>query len=120
MFKRPLIYIQVQHGYFTAKRVGADRIVRKQCVGLDHPRTLMGDFPAVADSFKSAFKELCPRMWLVKPRALVHLIPEAEGGYTNVELRAFNEAAAMAGASFTFMSTYERPHTDSELAEMLS
>ena len=118
MFKRPLIYIQVQRGHFIAKRVGTDQSVRKSCAGLDHPRTLMGDFQAVAVSFKSAFKELYPGLRLLKPRAVVHLIPAVEGGYTNVELRAFNEAAAMAGASFTFMSTYERPHTDSELAEI--
>lgn len=118
MLKRPLIYIQVQRGYFIAKRVGTDRRVHKSCAGLEHPRTLMGDFQVVADCFKSAFGELCPGIRLFKPRALVHLIPAVEGGYTNVELRAFREAAALAGASFTFMSTYERPHTDSELAKI--
>ncbi len=119
MFKRPFIYIKVHRGYFIAMRVGTDRSVRKQCAALEHPRTLMGDFQAIADSFKGAFKELYPSMRFLKPRALVHLIPEADGGYTNVELRAFNEAATMAGASFAFMSTYERPHTDSELAEVV-
>ncbi len=49
----------------------------------------------------------------------MHLPPDAAGGYTNVELRAFKEAAEMAGASFSFMSTFERPHTDQELAEIL-
>ena len=93
--------------------------MRKQCAGLDHPRTLMGDFQSVADSFTAAFKELYPALRVYKPRVLIHLIPEFEGGYTNVELRAFNEAATMAGASFAFMSTYERLHTDSELAEIL-
>lgn len=119
MFKRPLIYVQVHPGYFIAKRVGTDRSVRKQCGGLDHPRTLMGDFESVATAFKSAFKELYPSLRFFKPKALVHLMPTVEGGYTNVELRAFNEAAAMAGASFTFMSTFERAHTDSELVEIL-
>lgn len=119
MFKRPLIYVQVHRGHFIAKRVGSDRVVRKNCSGLDHPRTLMGDFPEIADSFSSAFKELYPAGRFFKPKALVHLMPVYEGGYTNVELRAFNEASAMAGAAFTFMSTFERPHTDAELAEIL-
>jgi hypothetical protein len=79
----------------------------------------MGDFQSVAGSLAAAFREIYPALRLFKPRALIHLIPEFEGGYTNVELRAFNEAAVMAGASFAFMSTYERPHTDSELAEIL-
>jgi hypothetical protein len=119
MFKRPLIYVQVHRGHFIAKRIGSDRVVRKSCAGLDHPRTLMGDFQVVADGFSSAYKELYPAVRFFKPRALVHLIPVFEGGYTNVELRAFNEASAVAGAAFTFMSTFERPHTDAELAEIL-
>jgi hypothetical protein len=119
MFKRPLIYVQVHRGHFTAKRVGTDRILRKSCVGLDHPRTLMGDFNKVHEAFAAAFKELCPAIAIFKPRSLVHLVPTVDGGYTNVELRAFKEAAEMAGAKFSFMSTFERTHTDAELAEIL-
>lgn len=118
MLKRPLIYIQVHPGHFIARRVGTGLSVRSDCSGLVHPRTLMGDFEAVHKAFQSALRELCPWGRLIKPRALVHLPPDVEGGYTNVELRAFKEAAEMAGASFSFMSTFERPHTDQELAEI--
>lgn len=119
MFKRPLIYVQVQPGHFTARRVGSDRSIRRECAGLKHPRTLMGDFESVQKAFAAAFQELCPWGRLFKPRALVHLPSTCEGGHTNVELRAFKEAAEMAGAVFCFLSTFERPHTDQELAEIL-
>ena len=120
MFKRPLIYIQVHSGYFVAKRIGSDRSVRKHCTGLDHPRTLMGDFHVVEACFKVALNELCLDRRFVKPRVLVHLIPDTQGGYTNVELRAFKEASLMAGAASSSTSTHERPHTDSEIAALMS
>lgn len=120
MIKRPQVYIQVQPGHIIAKRVGNGRSIRKECAGLTHPRTLMGDFESVYKSFTAAIKELCPLGWLFKPRVLVHLPTSFEGGYTNVELRAFKEAATMAGASISFLSTLERPHTDQELAEIFS
>ena len=42
-----------------------------------------------------------------------------EGGYTNVETRAFREAGEMAGINFAFLSTLDRPHTDSEVLEAM-
>jgi len=118
MLKRPLIYIQVQPGHYIARRVDNGRSIRKECTGLSHPRTLMGDFESVLKSFTAVFKELCPWGWLFKPRALIHLPTSCEGGYTNVEIRAIKEAALMAGAGSIFLSTLERPHTDHELTEI--
>ena len=116
---RPLIYIQVYRGYFIAKHLGNGKSVRKECVGLEHPRTLMGDFHKVQESFAVALKELLPWINFLKPKGLVHLMPIYEGGYTNVETRAFKEAGEMAGINFAFLSTLDRPHTDSEILEVM-
>ena len=117
---RPLIYIQVHQGYFIAKRIDTGRSVRKDCAGLAHPRTLMGDFHSVQESFAGAVKELLPRLRFLKPRGLVHLVPTYEGGYTNVETRAFKEAGEMSGINFTHLSTLDRPHTDAEIRDALA
>jgi hypothetical protein len=116
---RPLIYIQVHRGYFVAKHLGTGKAVRRECAELTHPRTLMGNFHEVQESFSSALKELLPRMNLLKPKGLVHLVPAFEGGYTNVETRAFKEAGEMAGINFAFLSTLDRAHTDSEVLAVL-
>ncbi|MBF6023972.1 hypothetical protein [Lysobacter niastensis] len=116
---RPLIYIQVYRGHFIAKHLGNGKTIRRECAGLDHPRTLMGDFQKVQDSFAAVLKELLPPVNLLKPKGLVHLVPAYEGGYTNVETRAFKEAGEMAGVNFAFLSTQDRPHTDSEVLEVL-
>ena len=116
---RQLIYIQVHRGHFIAKNLGTGKTVRRECAALAHPRTVMGDFEAIAAAFKAALKELLPTINLLKPKGLIHLIPQLEGGYTNVELRAFKEAGETAGINFAFLSTLERPHTDTELLEVL-
>ena len=79
----------------------------------------MGDFGVVAGSFTTALRELLPAFRLFKPKGLIHLLPQLEGGYTNVELRAFKDAGESAGIGFVFLSTFERPHTDTELLDVL-
>jgi hypothetical protein len=116
---RPMIYIQVHRGHFVAKHIGNGKTTRKECAALNHPRTLMGDFNGVQEAFAAAIKELVPPVRLLKPKGLIHLVPVYEGGYTNVELRAFKEAGEMSGINFAFLSTIDRPHTDSEVVEVL-
>ena len=79
----------------------------------------MGNFHEVQEGFAAALKELLPKINLLKPRGLVHLVPAFDGGYTNVETRAFREAGEMAGINFAFLSTLDRPHTDSEVLEAM-
>ena len=116
---RPLIYFQVHRGHFIAKNLGTGKTIRRECAALAHPRTLMGDFEPISESFGAALKELLPAMNLFKPKGLIHLLPQLEGGYTNVETRAFKEAGETAGINFAFLSTLDRPHTDSEILEVL-
>jgi len=77
----------------------------------------MGDFADVSASLKEVFKEIGVRWWL-KPRVLIHLIPKADGGYTKVELRAFREAAEIAGAGRVFLLTDHAPVSDAELGKL--
>ena len=77
---------------------------------LAHPRSLMGDYNEVEKSFKQLLAQLGFSRWYMrKPWALVHLIPHVEGGYTNVELRAFQEAMLGAGCESVFMLDYKEP-----------
>jgi hypothetical protein len=117
MLARPVIYIQVYPGYLAARRIGGPGI-RRECDALGHPRTLMGDYMAVEACFKSVLKELSTGGFLaLSPAVVVHLVPEAAGGYTNVEERAFQEAAATAGARSCKVVTGGQPLTDVQVAE---
>jgi len=53
----------------------------------------MGEFDEAQKSLRKVLEQLGLCRWYrAKPVALVHLVPQVEGGYTNVELRAFREA----------------------------
>ena len=119
VFSKPIIYMQIHAGHVAARRIGAGS-VRKECGALSHPRTLMGDFMAVEACFRAVFRELASSgLFAVKPSVLVHLVPEAVGGYTNVEERAFQEAAASAGARICKVVTGRLPLSDSQVGEAL-
>lgn len=116
MFSTPLIYIQVHAGHLFARRIGGPGI-RVACETLNHPRTLMGDFMAVEACFKSVLKEQrVGGAFALSPAVVVHLVPEAAGGYTNVEERAFQEAAVAAGARSCRVVTGGQVFSDAEVA----
>lgn len=119
MFAKPVVYIQIHVGHLSARRLGGDSI-RRECPALSHPRTLMGDFMVVEACFRTVFKELATGGLLAaKPAVVVHLVPDAVGGYTNVEERAFQEAAARAGARTCAVVTSRQPLSDSQVIEVL-
>lgn len=119
MLAKPVVYVQVHAGHMAARRIGGG-IARRECAALDHPRTLMGDFVAVEACFQSVLKELASGGLLaIKPAVVVHLVPEAMGGYTDVEERAFQEAAAAAGARICKVVTGKQPLSDSQVVEAL-
>jgi hypothetical protein len=96
---RSRLYIQVESGQLLARRLGASGVnagIQLESAALGHPRTLMGNFQAVEALFRQALARL-KGGWLA-PRVLLHLMPDAAGGYTDVEQRAFIEAARGAGA----------------------
>ena len=119
MLAKPVIYVQVHTGHLAARRIGGGT-TRKVCASLSHPRTLMGDFMAIEACFRAVLKELASvGLFAVKPSVVVHLVPEAAGGYTDVEERAFQEAAASAGARICKVVTGKQPLSDSQVAEYL-
>ena len=114
---KKLIYIKVYKGYVQARTVGENNERQFFSEGLSHPRSLAGKFIEVEKTFKEAISAQ-PKVFfgLVKPKVLVHLVPEMEGGYTDLELRFFREAAFGGGASEIYLldSKYS-PQPDSEL-----
>ncbi|WP_229613480.1 hypothetical protein [Vibrio parahaemolyticus] len=99
MFKKNHIYYQFRKGEVTALHVETNKTLVKGCLALAHPRSLMGDFFAVQECLISISKELIPKsIFSLAPVAVVHLLETSDGGYTNVEIRAFKEAVLGAGA----------------------
>ena len=122
MLHRKLFYVQVHPGHFLVRIHGETKSVKRECSGLDHPRSLAGDFFQLQQCLTELFRELqTPLMRLIKPDALVHLRPQVEGGYTNIELRAFKELATGAGARSVFLCTDRHgPLSDSQIVEFLN
>lgn len=101
---RKKIYIQVHKGYIVAKDIDSSAIFKMESTGLNHPRTIAGDFKEIEKVIAATLKHFCGVFsYIFKPVILVHLIPKYEGGYTNVELSAFQLAARAAGVSMCLM-----------------
>lgn len=78
----------------------------------------MGDFDEAEKSLRKVLEQLGLCRWYrAKPVALVHLVPQVEGGYTNVELRAFREAMLAAGAGEVYLLIDHPPLTAPQLAD---
>lgn len=98
-FTKSTIYLEVYEGKVKATELYSERSSESACSGLNHQRTLMGDFFSVEKCFKETVSKLCPKKFLSTPPILyIHLLGKNEGGYTNVEVRAFTEAGMGAGA----------------------
>lgn len=98
MFKKSHIYFQVRSGSITATHTESGQSITDHCAGLSHPRSLMGNFLVVESCMKELVSKLLPRSFLsVAPLGVVQLMEKSEGGYTDVEIRAFQEAALGAG-----------------------
>jgi rod shape-determining protein MreB len=80
-----------------------------------HPRTLVSDFTAAEQLLKYQLRRvLKSSIWRPAPCLVLHPMGRDEGGYTQVERRAFREMALGAGASQMFL-WIGRPLTDAEL-----
>ena len=115
-----LIYIKVYKGFMQARTVGENNESQFRSEGLNHPRSLAGNFIEVEKTFKEAISAQPKVLFgLIKPKVLIHLVPEMEGGYTDLELRFFREAALGGGASKVFLMTDKfGPQPDSELNDV--
>jgi rod shape-determining protein MreB and related proteins len=71
-----------------------------------HPRSLVSDFYAAETLIKHLLKSLLANSFFaLSPRIVMHPLGSPEGGFTEVELRAFKEMALAAGASEVFVWT---------------
>jgi rod shape-determining protein MreB len=65
-----------------------------------HPRSMVSDFTVAEQLLKAFVRRINSRSWFVpSPRIIMHPIGHPEGGFTQVERRAFREMASGAGAS---------------------
>ena len=113
---RQTIYAQVCAGQIMARIVGSDTFVHVDCDALMNPRTLMGDYDKIEGAFKRTVSELrSKRRMLLKPKILIHLLPKFEGGYTDVELRAFREVGISAGCAEAWMLVDYDPVPDEDI-----
>lgn len=117
---KQLIYIKVYKGFMEARTVGENNESRFRSEGLNHPRSLAGNFIEVEKAFKKVISTQPKVLFgLIKPTVLIHLVLEMEGGYTDLELRFFREAALGGGASKVFLMTNKfGPQLDSELNDV--
>ncbi len=80
-----------------------------------HPRPPVSDFTAAEQLLKyQLLRVQKPSIWRPAPCVVMHPMGRDEGGYTQVEHRAFREMALGAGASQVFL-WIGRPLTDAEL-----
>jgi len=80
-----------------------------------HPRSLVSDFTIAEKLLKAFIRRLRPGAWVrMAPRIVMHPLGSPEGGFTQVEVRAFHEMALGAGASQAVVRE-GRPLTDQEL-----
>jgi rod shape-determining protein MreB len=65
-----------------------------------HPRSMVSDFTSAEQLLKLFLHRVHAKSWFVpNPRTVIHPLGNPEGGFTQVERRAFREMALGAGAS---------------------
>lgn len=65
-----------------------------------HPRTLVSDFGMAEQMLKLAIHRILKAsMFSASPMMVLHLMGDPDGGYTQVEIRAFREMGRGTGAS---------------------
>ena len=80
-----------------------------------HPRSLVSDFASAEALIRIQLQRVLGKGWLrVAPSVVMHPLGNPDGGFTQVELRAFREMAMSAGASTARVWT-GRPLANHEL-----
>lgn len=80
-----------------------------------HPRSLVSDFASAEALIRLQLQRVLGKGWLrVAPSVVMHPLGNPDGGFTQVELRAFREMALGAGASTARVWT-GRPLANHEL-----
>ena len=67
--------------------------------GFKHPRTLIADFTVAEETLKYCLRLITPKgLFVASPVIIFQPLEMAEGGYTQVEMRAFEELCKQTGA----------------------
>lgn len=112
------LYLQVFKGTIKAEEINTGRNLNVKCNALSHPRTLMGSYIEIETCFKQIVQEITPKTFFnPSPIIIVHLREEVERGYTDVELRAFKEAAFGAGGRKVFMPSSKKALTSQQIKD---
>jgi hypothetical protein len=117
---RRYIYIKVYRGYFVTRLHGASDEKKFLCRGLNHPRTLAGDWRELEKVVTEIILFYGPIInRLIKPIVLFHFIAKQEGGYSSSELRTFQEVGRASGARFCLMCENKYgPLTNEQLSDV--
>lgn len=82
-----------------------------------HPRSLVSDFTSAEQLLKLMVRRLYGKAWFSpSPRVVIHPLGDPDGGFTQVERRAFREMALGAGAAEVVVWT-GRELTNHEVVE---
>jgi hypothetical protein len=117
---RKFVYVKVYPGQLVARVFGEPREFAVDCAGLVHPRSLIGTYDGLVESFAKVVAESgAISLLFIQPRVLIHLISKVDGGYTQPELRACRQAAIAAGFVSPLLCGSEYgPLSDRELEEI--
>lgn len=110
------VYLLISNGTIKATELKSGAYAEMNLPSSSHPRTPMGSFEETEKAFSQILNKVSPKSFF-KPAliAYVHLIDTVEGGYTDVELRAFKEAVISAGAREVYMPDSRAPLTKEQL-----
>jgi hypothetical protein len=110
------LYLVVTQGRLKATELDSGRTIERCLKPAWHPRTPIGNFEKLEKIFAKAISELGGKSFFrPSPAVYLHLLDEVEGGYTQIEIRAFKEAALGGGARAIYMPDSRTLLTKNEL-----
>lgn len=110
------VYLLISKGVVKATELTTGAYLETSLPATTHPRTPMGSFVEIEKAFTKIIKEVAAKsLFKPAPVAYIHLMVEVEGGYTDVELRAFKEAVLGAGAREVYLPDSRVPLTKEQL-----
>ena len=107
----PVIAIDIKNGKKIIVAVGHEALEAKKIKpsieifnGFKHPRTLIADFMIAEQTLKFCIRKLMPKtLFAPSPVIIFHPLEKDDGGYTQVEMRAFEELCRQTGARKTYI-----------------
>ncbi len=120
----PVLAIESKNGKAVILAVGQEALALSSRpnvtinYGFRHPRTLLADFTIAERTLKYLVKKAQPKtFFLAAPILVIHPLALLEGGLTQLEIRAFCELGAMAGARKVYIWV-GKELTTAELTEL--